>query len=340
MRFCLQRRLTQAAVSTVVLLTAAGVASCGTGPHGGAIDSSGPLAVGISLPALDTPFFSVLINSARKAASDAGGSVIQTANATRSSGQQFTDIRNLITAGANVILTGVVDTKAIKPALDYAAKRHVPVVVVDDKPTKGSAYAVVKADNYAMGASAAEQMATRLPNGGTVLNITGDLATSNGRDRSAGFTDTIKKKYPNITVIEQPANWNGPRAGSVMQTVLSETPDLAGVFLASDTLYLDPVTAALSARGRLVSVGKPGHVTLVSVDGGQSAMKALRDKTMDAAISQPVTQYSQVSIEYLKRAHNGQSLTVGPTDHNSVIVEQDGFLVDLLPAPVVTAANA
>jgi ribose transport system substrate-binding protein len=340
MHFSLQRPVRVVAASSVLLLASAGVVACGTGPHGGAIDSSGPLAVGMSLPALDTPFFSVLIDHTKKAAADAGGSVIQTANATRSSGQQFTDIRNLITAGANVIMAGVVDTAAIKPALDYAAKRHVPVVIVDDKPTKGSAYAVVKADNYAMGVSAAEEMGARLPNGGTVLNITGDLATSNGRDRSAGFTDTLTKKYPKIQVIEQPANWSGPRAGSVMQTVLSETPDLAGVFLASDTLYLDPVTAALSGRGRLVPIGQPGHVTLVSIDGGNSAMEALRDKTVDAAISQPVPQYAQVSIDYLQRAHNGQPLTPGPTDHHSTIVEQDGFLVDLLPAPVVTAENA
>ena len=198
MHFSLQHPVRVVAASSVLLLAAAGVVACGHGPHGGAIDSSGPLAVGMSLPALDTPFFSVLIDHTKKAAADAGGSVIQTANATRSSGQQFTDIRNLITAGANVIMAGVVDTVAIKPALDYAAQRHVPVVIVDDKPTKGSAYAVVKADNYAMGVSAAEEMGARLPNGGTVLNITGDLATSNGRDRSAGFTDTLTKKYPKI----------------------------------------------------------------------------------------------------------------------------------------------
>ena len=61
------------------------------------------------MPALDTPFFSVLIQEATAAAQAAGGTVVQTANANRDSGQQVTDIRNLITAGANVIMAGIVD---------------------------------------------------------------------------------------------------------------------------------------------------------------------------------------------------------------------------------------
>ncbi|MGV9865465.1 sugar ABC transporter substrate-binding protein [Rhodococcus koreensis] len=340
MRSLLQRTVRATAVTAAAALAAAGLAACGTGPNSGAIEAGGPLAIGISVPALDTPFFSVLIDSATQAAEQSGGQVVQTTNANRNSGQQVTDIRNLITAGANAIMAGVVDRDAIKPALDYAASRGVPVVIVDDKPAGGTAYAVVKADNYAMGASAAEQMGDRLPDGGKVLNITGDLSTSNGRDRSAGFTDTIAAKFPNIQVIEQPANWSGPRAGSVMQTVLSENPDLAGVYLASDTLYLDPVTAALNGRGRLVPTGQSGHVALVAIDGGKSAMEAVREGLMDVAISQPVPEYSQTSVKYLQQGHDGAQLAAGPTAHNSVVAEQDGFLVDQLPAPIVTKDNA
>ncbi|OZC73997.1 sugar ABC transporter substrate-binding protein [Rhodococcus sp. 06-462-5] len=340
MRLISQRTFRTASALAVTALGIGTLAGCGTGPNSGAIDNSGPLKVGISVPALDTPFFSILIDEATSAAEAAGGEVVQTTNANRSSGQQVTDIRNLITAGANSIMAGVVDRDAIKPALDYAASRNVPVVVVDDKPSAGTAYAVVKADNYAMGVSAAEQMGQRLPGGGKVLNITGDIATSNGRDRSAGFTDTIAEKFPDIDVIEQPANWSGPRAGSVMQTVLSENADLAGVYLASDTLYLDPVAAALNGRGRSVPVGAPGHVTLVSVDGGKSAMDAVRAGTLDAAIVQPVPEYSKISVDYLGQGHEGVSLAAGPTEHGSEVVEQDGFLVDLLPAPVVTRENA
>ena len=35
----------------------------------------------------------------------------------------------------------------------------------------------------------------------------GDQATQNGRDRTSGFADCMKKDFPDIKVIEQPTNW-------------------------------------------------------------------------------------------------------------------------------------
>ncbi|NTE12506.1 sugar ABC transporter substrate-binding protein, partial [Agrobacterium tumefaciens] len=122
------------------------------------------MKLGLSMPTLNTPFFTVLINAATEQAKSGGGNVVQTTNANRDASQQVTDFRNLINAGANVILAGVVDRAAIKPALDYAKSKNVPVVIVDDKPAAGDVYAVVRADNLRMGASAAEALAAAMPN--------------------------------------------------------------------------------------------------------------------------------------------------------------------------------
>ena len=93
----------------------------------------------------------------------AGGTVVQTTNANRDSGQQVTDIRNLITAGANAIIAGIVDRKAIQPALDYAASQRRPGRHRRRPAAAGPADAVVKADNYGMGVTAAEKLAELLP---------------------------------------------------------------------------------------------------------------------------------------------------------------------------------
>ncbi|MFE5563395.1 sugar ABC transporter substrate-binding protein [Amycolatopsis japonica] len=319
------------------------LAACGTGPgvgdSGEAKDAGQPLKLGLSLPALDTPFFSVLVADATAAAQAAGGSVVQTTNANRDSGQQVTDFRNLITAGANAIMAGVVDTKAIKPALDYAKSQGVPVVIVDDQPTAGDVYAVVKADNVSMGNSAADKLGQLLPRGGKVLQITGDPSTSNGRDRQSGFEDTIKAKYPNIQVITQNGKWDGPTSGNIMNAVLSQNPDLAGVYMASDTLYFDPVSAALNGRGRLVPAGQNGHVVITGIDGGVSALKGITGGTLDATVAQPVDAYAKCGVQYLVDARSGKKITVGPTDHQSTVVQKGAYMVDQLPAPLVTKDN-
>jgi ribose transport system substrate-binding protein len=334
------RRLSALAAAGVL---AVGLAACGGPPgsvgEGQVKDAGQPLKLGISMPQLDNQFFNVLVDDATKAAEAVGGSVVQTTDAKHDAGQQVTDFRNLITAGANAILAGIVDTKAIEPALDYAASQGVPVVIVDDQPTGGEVAAVVKADNIKMANEAAEKLASLIPNGGKVLEISGDPATTNGRDRNTGFNDVMQSKYPNIEVISQTAKWDGATAGSVANAIMSQNPDLAGIYLATDTLYLEPVSATLAGRGDLAPSGAPNHVPMVAIDGGAAALKAIEAGTLDATISQPVDLYAKYGVQYLQDARAGKKLATGPTDHGSTVVQDGDYLVDLLPAPVVTKDN-
>ncbi|MGO7485367.1 sugar ABC transporter substrate-binding protein [Rhizobium ruizarguesonis] len=297
------------------------------------------MKLGLSMPTLNTPFFTVLVNAATEQAKSSGGDVVQTTNANRDASQQVTDFRNLINAGSNVILAGVVDRAAIKPALDYAKSKNVPVVIVDDKPAAGDVYAVVRADNLAMGARAAEALAAAMVDkNATVLNITGGLTTTNGRDRKNGFDEAFKK-ISTATVIEQTANWDGPQAANVASTVMSGNSEIAGIYLATDTLYYDPVAAAFKSRGRLAKVGEVGHIAVVAIDGGASALKAIRDGYLDATVSQPVTDYAKYGVMYLQDALDGKEMKEGPTDHDSTVVKDGKYFVDNLQSPVVTKQN-
>jgi ribose transport system substrate-binding protein len=304
----------------------------------GAADTT--MKLGLSMPTLNTPFFTVLVSAASSEAKAVGGSVAQVTNANRDASQQVTDFRNLINAGANVILAGVVDRAAIKPALDFAKSHNVPVVIVDDKPSAGEVYAVVRADNLAMGARAAEALAAAMTaKAGPVLEITGALTTTNGRNRKDGFDKAFKEKIPGAQIIEQTANWDGPTSANVALTVLSGNPNIAGIYLATDTLYYDPVSAALKSRGHLVPVSESGHIPMVAIDGGSGALKAIREGYLDATISQPVTDYAKHGVDYLQAALKGQPMKAGPTDHSSNVVQDGAYFVDELPSPTVTKKN-
>ena len=308
---------------------------------GSAFAEGSVLNLGLSMPTLNTPFFTVLVKAATDEAEALGGSVVQATNANRDASQQVTDFRNLINAGANAILAGVVDRASIQPALDYAKSRDVPVVIVDDQPASGEVFAVVRADNVGMGERAAEALAAALAGKtGTVLEIQGGLTTTNGRDRSEGFNAKFAELAPNIKVVSQSANWDGPTSANVVSTVLSGNPDIVGVYLATDTLYYDPVAAALSSRGHLVPVGDEKHLPIVAIDGGSGALQAIRDGYLDATISQPVTDYAKYGVTLLNDALAGKSLQAGPTDHDSTVVQVGEYLIDELPSPIVTKENA
>jgi ABC-type sugar transport system substrate-binding protein len=323
----------------VVAVAGPTLAACSRDSGSGGGGGKGSLELGLSIPFLTTPFFAVLDTYVKSEVKDQGVSMLKTTNANQDAGKQLTDVRAMVTSGATGVLAGVVDNKAIKPGLDYCVEQKVPFVALDDAPAAGKLTIVVRADNYAMGATAAEKMAELVQKKGQVLSIQGDLATTNGKDRSDGFRDWMNKNAPDVKVIERPAKWQGPLAGSITSTILTQYPDLAGIYMQADTTYGSAVMASLKGAGRLVPAGQPKHMPLVSIDGGAEGLDAIRAGTLDALVSQPLDGYAKYGVMYLKQASEGKDPKKGKTDHGSEVIDFKGNLMDLLPATLVTKKN-
>jgi ribose transport system substrate-binding protein len=329
-----------ALLAVVALLAATTLAACGDDDDGGGGGGGGDLKLGLSIPFLSTPFFVVMTDQVRSETEAAGIEMLEPTNADQDSGQQITDVRTLIDQGATGILAALVDAGAIGPALDYAESRDIPVVVVDDKPSQGKVYMTVRADNAGMGAQACEVMGQKLKGKGKVLSLQGNLATTNGRDRTDGFNECMAEKYPDIEITERPTKWQTPAAANQAQTVLTATPDLNGIYMQSDSVMLSAVLQVLKRAGKDAKIGEPGHITLVSIDGTPPALDAIRDNVLDASISQPLDLYSKYGVEYLQDAVEGKEYKPGPSEHDSEIVkDENGNLMDLLPSPTVTKKN-
>ena len=295
--------------------------------------------LGYSVGFLTDPFQAIQVDLTMAQAKEAGLQTLPVANANGDAGKQITDFHNLIAQGAKGIIVVPTDSDAIAPALSYAAEQGVPVVAIDIGPAGGKAAMIVRADNIRMGADACQQMGEALGGKGTVLSMMGDQATTNGRDRTSGFNACMKERFPDIKVIEQPTYWKTDRATSVAQTVVTSTPDLAGIYMQSDAVMLAGVLSVLESAGKLKAVGEPGHLYLISIDGTPFALKKVREGWLDAAISQPLNLYVKYGLAYLQDAVAGKSFEAGPTDHDSRIDQLNGNPMDLLPAPVVTKAN-
>ena len=198
---------------------------------------------------------------------------------------------------------------------------------------------IVRADNSRMGEESCKVLGKAIGGKGKVLSLLGDQASINGRDRTTGFNDCMKAEFPDIEVIEQPTYWKTETATSAAQTIVSSTPDLAGIYMQSDSVMLAGVLNVLKSADKLKKVGEEGHIPLVSIDGTPYALDKIREGMLDAAVSQPLESYVKYGLAYLQDAMAGKSFAVGPTDHDSQIVEYKGNLMDLLPSPVVTSEN-
>jgi len=296
--------------------------------------------MGYSVGFLTDPFQAIQVDLTLQGAKAAGLKTLPVANANGDSGKQVTDIHNLIAQGAQGIILVPTDSNAIVPAIDFAASKNVPVVVIDIGPGGGKTAMIVRANNLRMGEDAANWLAKAVGDKGTVLSMMGDQATTNGRDRTSGFDECMKKNHPGIKVIEQPTYWKTDKATAVAQTVVSSTPDLAGIYMQSDSSMLAGVLNVLKSAGKLKAVGEPGHIFLISIDATPFAVQKIREGMLDAAVSQPLNLYVKYGLEYLQAAVAGKTFKPGPSDHDSTIVDYKGNPMDLLPAPVVTKDNA
>jgi ribose transport system substrate-binding protein len=321
------------ALTTIALC----IVGAGTIQEAAAVDKP---KTGMSISFLASPFFVVLTDLVTETAKDAHLNWTQTIDAQSDAGKQISDIQTLVNGGVEGLIVVPRDSDAIAPALGYAKDHGAVVVAVDVGINTGKVAITVRADNIAMGRSAAEAVGQHLSGKGKVLELQGDLLNTSGRERTEGFENCMKEKYPGIEIIARPTRWEQARAADAAQTILTATPDLDAIYMQSDSIMLPGVLSVLQQLGHGAKVGEPKHIFLVSIDGSPFSLEKIRSKELDAAVSQPLDLYAKYAVNYLQRAIAGENFTVGPTDHHSAIVANNaGNLEDLLPAPVATLDN-
>ena len=329
------KRLARGAAA-VIALASLGLAVTARGATGA---SEKDLVIGYSAPYLKDQFQVAVAAAVLAEAKAQGIKTLQATDANNDAGRQVTDVRNLIAVGATAILLIPRDSSAIVPAITFAHAQGVPVVVLDSAPTGGSAYVTIRSDSAHMGEQDCEALGKQLGGKGTVLELQGDLASIAGKDRSTGFQHCMSSKYAAMTIVSQPTKWQADVAGNVTSTTVASIPDLAGIYMASDTAMGSAVLSSLSHAGKLHKIGEPGHIALYGIDGGQVAFDAIRNHTMDGTVSQPVDLYAKYGVAAIRAAHDGTAVKAGDSGHGSEITKLGESFEDLLPTTLVTIDN-
>ena len=141
-----------------------------------------------------------------------------------------------------------------------------PVVAIDIGPAGGKVAMIVRADNIRMGEDACKWLGKAVGGKGKVLSLMGDQATINGRDRTTGFNDCMKKDSPTSRSSSSRPTGRPTRRTAAAQTVVTATPDLDGIYMQSDSVMLAGVLNVLKSADALKPVGEEGHIPLISID--------------------------------------------------------------------------
>jgi simple sugar transport system substrate-binding protein/ribose transport system substrate-binding protein len=296
--------------------------------------------IGSDYPRSDTDFWNAYIRYSPQEAKELKVDNLKTTNSENDVAKLASNVQTLLSQGAKGIVMAPQDTAAVAPTLAQLEAKKIPVVSIDTRPDTGKVFMVVRADNRAYGEKSCQFLGAQLKGKGKVVELMGDLASVNGRDRTEAFNDCMKKSFPGIKVFAEPSKWDGPTAANQLQTVLAANPDVKGVYMQA-SFALSGTLQVLKQRNLLVPPTDPKHVFIVSNDGIPEELKDIQAGQIDATVSQPADLYAKYGLYYVRQAIAGKTFKPGPTDHDSNIVQvRDGVLEDQLAAPLVTLDGA
>ncbi|GAC1505481.1 MAG: ABC transporter substrate-binding protein [Candidatus Dormibacteraceae bacterium] len=227
------------------LMLALGVLATACG--GSTTTPSGPKTykVGISNTLTGNGFREEMICSIKAQAKASGiVSKVITANRTTDPSGQIADMRNLISAGVNVIVANPSDRSALDAVIKEASDKGIVVVTVDQGVTSAQAYQLYNNQvKYAQ--LGADWLFKQLGGKGNVVEMRGINGVSADADRHQGFTATLAN-YPNIKVVKETfTNWSLDPAAQQVKDILGSGLKVDGIWTSGiDSTVVDSYATA------------------------------------------------------------------------------------------------
>jgi ABC-type sugar transport system substrate-binding protein len=325
--------------ATTAMAVAALLAGCSSGSSTTSTSSSskktsGPVAIGVDLTYNNTAFWAAYINYEKQYAAQLHIKLIGPLLAAANASLQNQQIEELVNEGAKAVVVNPETATSLGPAIAYATAHHVKLISVDTIVGVGKVYMVVRASNLLYGLDACAYISSRVKSG-YVLELEGDLTSSNGEDRANAFNSCMALNDPKVKVLKDPTVWVDPTAVTDAQNAVDAYgSNLKAIYSA----WSSPDTGIIPL---LKSKGLTGKVLIVSDDGVPFEMCDLTKGLTNASQSQPANLYAYWALKYALDAANGVALKPGDPGGGApalamVSFQGDSNLGDPIVAPFVT----
>jgi ribose transport system substrate-binding protein len=216
--------------------------------------------------------------------------------------KQMEMLQTAINKKPAAICFAAVDSKAAIPLLEKAKAANIPIIGFDSGVDSDIPVTTASTDNIAAAAAAADHMATLIGGSGKVAIIAHDQTSRTGIDRVKGFTDQIKAKYPNITIVStQYGAGDALKSTDIAKAVIQANPDLKGYFGANEG----------SMKGVMNGVkesGKEGKIVMIGYDAGKQLKDEVKAGIVAGAISQDPVGIGYKCVDAAVKAMKGEKL--------------------------------
>ena len=260
-------------------ILAAGIITVVMSACGGGATTANGCKIGVSWNNYQEERWAKWDEPAIKAAIAAGGGTYLNNDAKSSAETQASNVDNLISQGAKVVIILAQDGTAIKPAVAKAISNNVPVIAYD-RLIEDTKALYITFDNVLVGKLEAQAVFKAKGTGNYVV-IKGNKADANadflrsGMDQVIG--DAVKSGAIKIVGETYTDNWDPSKAQTEMEQFLTANKNAVDAVLSENDGMAGGVVAALTAQGLA------GKIPVSGQDGDKAALNrvALGTQTVD-----------------------------------------------------------
>ena len=272
-------RLVGLAAGFTLVVSACGGGGGGGGAGGGGGTTAAACTVGVSWNNYQEERWAKWDEPAMKDAISKGGGKYVSNDAKSSAETQASNVDNLISQGAKVVVILAQDGTAIKPAVAKSIQNGVPVIAYDRLIEDPKAL-YITFDNVLVGKLEAQAVFKAKPEGNYAI-IKGNKADANadflrsGMDQVIG--DAVKSGKIKIVGETYTDNWDPSKAQTNMEQILTANSNKVDAVLSENDGMAGGVIATLTAQGLAGKVPEYGQ------DGDKAALNhvALGTQTVD-----------------------------------------------------------
>ena len=282
-------------------LVATLVASLSFGASLSSIAQPKDATIGLAVANLQADFFNQIKQSVEAEAKAKGVTVI-TVDAKGDSATQVSQVQDLITRGVKALIYIPAGATAAGVPVKAAKAANIPVICVDRTPPDAPGDTFIATDSVSAAKTLGEYVGKITSGKGKIGILQGQLGTTPEQDRDKGFNEALKG-FPGLEVVaKQPSKaWMQDEGFAIGQDMLQRHPDITVFFGRADALAL--------GAARAVKVANVDHkVIVVGFDGDVAGLKAVRDGTLQATMTQQTQGMGRLALNSALDAINGKTL--------------------------------
>lgn len=217
-----------------------------------------------------------------------------------------------------LILSPITESN-LDPAIEKAITKEIPIINVDFEiiNTEYPYIHVVGMEDFTPeGQWVAEYFAEQLPEGSQVAHIEGLGGAVAANQRRDGFVGTVEEMGVLEMVSSQPGNWDRETAYNLTANLITQYPELKGIYCANDGMALGCVEAVENS-------GK--DIMVFGTDGIPEAVSSIKEGKMTGTVSAFGYYMGREGIKAAVRLLEGQELPQKAITEVSILTEDNVY---------------